>query len=616
MADNLLYEQSNESQMTTEPFVSRQMVYVIDQNNGNYSGQIQLDTSSLSNSGKWAAYSESYLTIPFVVCAESTQANFDLNAARAYNFLVGLKCGFHQLIGSVSVDYNNTNVVQLTPYTNFYVQYKLMTTMSKADVEKNGQSIGFYPDTATSWDFNAAAGNAAGSDQSGPGVSNNRAFGWESLYPANNGYVFSDTASAAGAFPLNAAAAIAAQGVVSGVYTSNNPILRKTIQTVANYGFYKRCQWCAFDPTQAPYVTFTVNTTYATTLFKNYFAESNGAINGYYNKVWYILARIRMKDLCDFFDKMPITKGSFITMRLNTNTSQFKITAADKAGAAGQPLSTAIVVAEQPTITGTTNPIMFASAEMGQGAQQQFRSLPAGDYYVRCGIAKVTGFSGTVFSHSQNSCRLYVPLYQMNEDMENSYISLNRTKRIVYRDIYQYSVNVDALATFNSLLTNGIVNPKTVIVIPMLQASANNVGTTAAVVNLAPHQSPFSSEPGTTSPLIALTNFNVQVAGVNQFIMNQDYDFEQWVNELSSQNAINGNLVDGMTSGLIGELEYSQMYRYYTCDVSRRVPIENGVPKSIQIMGKNMVNLAITLFIFIEFERSIEISLLTGQKLF
>jgi hypothetical protein len=46
MADNLLFEQSNESQLTTEPFISRQVVYVVDQNNGSYNGQIQLDTSS------------------------------------------------------------------------------------------------------------------------------------------------------------------------------------------------------------------------------------------------------------------------------------------------------------------------------------------------------------------------------------------------------------------------------------------------------------------------------------------------------------------------------------------------------------------------------------------
>jgi hypothetical protein len=612
MADNLLYEQSNESQMTTEPFVSRQMVYVIDQNNGNYSGQIQIDTSSLSNSGKWAAYSESYLTVPFVICAESlvANANFAANAGvKAYNFLVGLKCGFHQLIGSLSVDYNNTNVVQLTPYTNFYVQYKLMTTMSKADVEKNGQSIGFYPDTATSWDYNVAA--AAGFP-SGPGVSNNRAFGWESLYPANNGYIFSDTADGGGV--VTASAAIAQFGLAAGVYTSKNPSLIGTLQTVANYGFYKRCQWCAFNPDIAPYTQFTVNTTFTTTLFKNYFSEGANATHNY--KVWYILARIRMKDVCDFFDKMPITKGSFITLRINTNTSQFTVTAANRAGIAGRPISTALHMTAQPTITGTTNPIMFASAEMGQGGQLQLQNLGAGVIDVRCGIAKVTGGSGTVYSHSQNSCRLYVPLYQMNEDMENSYISLNRTKRIVYRDIYQYSVNVDALATFNSLLSNGLTNPKTVICIPMLQATANNVGITGGDIFLAPYHSPFASEPGTTSPLIALTNFNVQVAGVNQFIMNQDYDFEQWVNELSSQNAINGNLVDGMTSGLIGELEYSNMYRYYTCDVSRRIPIENGVPKSIQIMGKNLANKAITLFVFIEIERSIEISLMTGQKLF
>ena len=641
MADNLLYEQSTESQMSTEPFVSRQVVYVIDQNNGNYAGQIQLDTSSLSNSGKYCAYSEAYLQIPLVVNVEATAAGFAADAARPYQFLVGLKNGFYQLIHSLSVEYNNTSVVQLTPYTNFYVNYKLLTTFSELDVKKNGQSLGFYPDSATSWDYSDAAAAAADASSSGPGVSNNRAFGWERIYPSNAGRIFTDTATRTAENPITnnagqfvvVSAATAVGEPLQGIYTTNLPAQTRTIQTAGNYGFYKRCQWCAFDPTQNPYNKFTaayvvgppasVNETYTRAIYKNFFTETAATLANTHDKTWYILARIRLKDVCDFFDKLPLVKGAYIRMIVNTNTSQFTLTTTDKVAAAGQPLSTTLTIASQPTITGGTNPLMFASAEIGQGANLGIdaaganRTLPATNYQVRCGIAKVTsGVTGTVFTHPLSSCRLYVPLYQMNPDMENNYISLNRTKRIVYRDIYQYSVDVGATSTFNSLLTNGIPNPKTVIIIPILQAGANNVNLTGTPINVAPHLSPFSAEPGTTSPLIALTNFNVQIAGVNMFIQNEDYDFEQWVNELSSQNAINGNLVDGLTSGLVGELEWQNNYRYYVCDVSRRIPAEDSVPKSVQILGRNVANVAITLFVFIEFERSIEIDLVSGAKLF
>ena len=38
MADQLLYEMSQEAQGMAEPFISRQVVYVLDSNNGSYNG--------------------------------------------------------------------------------------------------------------------------------------------------------------------------------------------------------------------------------------------------------------------------------------------------------------------------------------------------------------------------------------------------------------------------------------------------------------------------------------------------------------------------------------------------------------------------------------------------
>ena len=47
----LLYADSHETSQVAEPFVSRQLSYVIDQNNSSYtSAQVQIDTSLI----KWA----------------------------------------------------------------------------------------------------------------------------------------------------------------------------------------------------------------------------------------------------------------------------------------------------------------------------------------------------------------------------------------------------------------------------------------------------------------------------------------------------------------------------------------------------------------------------------
>lgn len=724
MSDQLLFMQSNSSENTSEPFVNRQVVYVIDQNNGNYNGQIQLDTSSLSNSGKYASYSEAYLEVPFVITCTPTQAPGNanwLNAAPYLNYAVGLKNGFYQLIHSLSVEYNNNSVVQLTPFTNFYINYKLMTSLSKQDVEKYGQSIGFYPDTATSFNYYSQTNNTADlalSSPNGPGSSNNNPFGYETLYP-NPGYIFSDgnsytsasftlvaaatadafaaaatgitnnvviaaqnivvngttyayTAQAAGAVTFftgngrlngqvysqtqnipfivggstigyvvipggqllgiapnadgNFAAganpivayltitqpAATTGGVVSGIYTTNLPNIQQSVSTVANYGFYKRMQFCAFNPSLDAgfnsYNALTGGAGYASTLLKNYFSYTNVNQSAL---TWQILARIRLKDVSDFFDKLPLVKGAYLRFIINTNTSSQTLTLTRTTAAAGAPLAYALT-SSSPTLSNGTNPLLISSANVGQG----FNPSPSLASYDSATLGSTLTVSCAIVSgHTQSACRLYVPLYQLNPTFENEYISLNRTKKVVYRDIYQYSVSLNGGGDFNNLLTNGIPNPKTVIIIPMLQQSANNIGSANSAVNVYPYQSPFSTEPGTTSPLIALTNLNIQVAGINQFLQNEIYDFEQFVNELAPQNALNGGLVDGLVSGLIGENEYAMQYRYYVCDVSRRLPAEDMVPKSIQILGKNQSNVAITLFVFIEFEKSITLDLITGAKI-
>ena len=53
MGDHLIYEDAVSTELyTTSEFTSKQYLYVNDNNNGSYSSQIVLDTTSLSNSGE------------------------------------------------------------------------------------------------------------------------------------------------------------------------------------------------------------------------------------------------------------------------------------------------------------------------------------------------------------------------------------------------------------------------------------------------------------------------------------------------------------------------------------------------------------------------------------
>lgn len=612
MADQTVLEQSLESQIVDEPFVSRQSVYVIDSNNGAYNGQIQIDTSSLSNSGRWASYSEGVLQIPLVVTMEALSTTAAQSSANPQvvsaavpdirqlrkQFAVGLKNGYYQLIHSLSVEYNNTSVVQLTPYLNHYVNYKLLTTLSEGDVEKHGAALNFFPDSWEGHDYD----NGTNLDSQGKGSINNRNLS----------------------------------------FSGHSELELTDIQAVNKVKFNQGLRSRCMNVTQA-------STQYTTTailsednfkqLGRNYYKSANSSSTNI--DVFYVLAQIRLKDICDFFDKLPLTRGAYMRLLINTNTAEHTINyiATD----AGSYYEVNQINNTSTTITGGSSPLMVASGTWNNNATQSQGGAfwaytssiasPTGTilttstkyafpFSVRCSIVKDAS-SG--LSHPIPNCRLYVPLYTMTNEEVKRYLTLQPTKHIVYRDVFQYQFDVESGGTFNQLLTNGIANPKALILIPYIHSDSNPTsltgtviggsGTTAVATKLPPYQSPFASEPGTTSPYVGIRDFNVQLAGVNIYTSNTLYDFEAFRNELSRINGINGGVVDGLTSGLIGLDNFQTNMRYYVTDLSRRIKAEDAVPKSIQVSGTNASQVKITIFCFLEFEKSVDVALDSGLML-
>jgi hypothetical protein len=207
----------------------------------------------------------------------------------------------------------------------------------------------------------------------------------------------------------------------------------------------------------------------------------------------------------------------------------------------------------------------------------------------------------------------------MNPLAEQRYLQLAPTKKIEYNDIFQYQFSNNASGTpFNILVSNGISNIQSVLVVPLISTSANMVAPPAvggvAGVSVSTLLSPFATSGGTPDP-ITLTNFNILVSGVNLFLNNQLYDYEQFNQELKSSNQLNGNLTTGLTSGLIGEDAFSRGMRYYYGNCARILPSEEGVSRSIQIQGTNASLVSCDLMVFVEFKRTITIDLSTGARI-
>lgn len=555
--DATLYDDTIENPMEPKPFVDKDMLYVLDQNGGSYNGQITFDTSSLSNSGRWQSFSEGYIQIPFVI----TASNAAVDVSATFNaFIAGLKNGTHQLIDSIQVDYNNTNVVQLQPFTNFFVGYKLMSKFSTDDLAKWGPITLFEPDTPNSYVYRAAAA------VEGIGHTNNR--------------VQKD--------PALALTARWAQGVPNNL-------------SDFNAGYLKRLQYTTQLNTGSAALPEMVTSAAFNNIGKNYYVVNGAGATASYQ--WNILATVPLKFLADFFEKIPLVKGGFMRLIINYNSSSFTTTNTGAVGAAHT------ATCSVPTmLSGRTNPIMVSTTGTTAGTGPFDTAVATMTF--RCGVVSAGVATGATAQSSAilNSCRLYVPCYSLDPKHEEELISIRPVREVLYHDIYNFNITgISAGSSFNNILTNGIVNPKYVVIIPMVNVASN------ALPNLLTYQSPFDSAPGTTAPLGSIYNFNVQVGGRNIFQQNFNYDFENFNNEIAHINAINGGETLGITSGLITADMWSNAYRYHVADISRREKSEDIVPKSITIIGTNNTAIIMDYICFVVFERKIKINMLDGS---
>ena len=559
-SDEAIWQLSQQNSIEAQKFVKKDLVYILDSNSGSYQGnQIFFDSSTISNSSKWADYRESYFVIPFVIALQSST---DITGNAPGPFMCGLKSGYWHILDSMQVDLNGTNVVQLTPFINVWTSFKVQSSWSVDDQTKYGPSCGFWIDDATSFAYNTTA-NASGR---GNGVSNN--------------------------VPLGSFTALNSTSFIGSAF---------------NNGFIQRLRTIGYTPSAGAnnFLSFNQQPTATGINVFSSIANGGGAGTIYY---WSILAKIRLKDVCDFFDKIPLTKGCYFRITLNVNTSGNLITVTRLAG---PPVTGTIAVANvgDVTVRGRTNPIMVSPASTGNPLQGAVGGAN-GVLGIGCGVGSVSVNGVTVNNAIFNSgCRWYVPTYILTPQYEEQYIETFKTRTIAYDDVYNFYVsNQPAGAQFNNLLTNGIVNPKELLVVPLLPANALATGNVAEVSEI---QSPFSTCPATTAPLVALQNFQVQVAGINLFMQQQQYDFDQYLNELVL-SGINGGETTGLTSGLITEQSFTYGYRYYYANISRRLPEDDYFPKSVQISGTNVSTRTIDLCCFITYGRQIQLDTLSG----
>ena len=574
--DQVVYDLSQQSEAEPNIFIKKDWVSILDNQNGIYSAnQAVIDTSQLSNSNKWINYREAYLTIPMLLTLTQSAngANFfAVKAANSPDYAISLKNWYGSIIHSISVDLAGTTIIQQTPFQSLWNNFKLLTTLSYQDLITDGPTIGFYPDNSASWSYIPTTATGAG------------------LGVVNNANFF----------------------VTPVVGTTQNSL------EITNGGMYQRQKAWNFDSeglsgTGGSAFNTLITQSNLQLVYKSSVMTATNVVGGAGARgLWQaqIVATVFLRHLHSFFDKIPLTKGVFMKMTLNLNNSVVNFSATGN-GTILASLSQTLAGCQFPL--GGVCPLMIASGLASNGSCSIvlggapiscFASLYVGS---RCYETNAVAAGGAQTGYV-NNMTLTAPSYTFNPVYEQAFLS-NPVRKIDYSDIYQYQIlGITKGANFNNLVTNGIAGIKSVLVIPYHSAAAVNG-------SIPPLQSCFDpAGGGTTSPLTLLNNFNVVISGQNAIYNSQRYTYEEFLNQLNGQNSINGSQIDGMSSGLISQYDFENSYNYYYVNVERCLPIEKGVSKSVNLIGQNMSELSVDLYVFIEYSVSVSINVYTGGR--
>jgi hypothetical protein len=151
-----------------------------------------------------------------------------------------------------------------------------------------------------------------------------------------------------------------------------------------------------------------------------------------------------------------------------------------------------------------------------------------------------------------------------------------------------------------------------------LASTFGNFGDVAAGANgvnaFSDIQSPFSSSPSTTAPVL-IQQFQVFIGSVPLYSQPINYNFEAFYQEMVN-TSLGGQMIQNMAAGRITYKDFvNGMYNYIVVDLRRRLPQDDSALTPISITG-NLVSLkAVHLYGFLEYERGAIIDLTTGQRI-
>ena len=578
------------------PYQEKQWQYLNDINSGVYSNNsgltnVQFDLTSIYNSGQFCDTADLFLTIPIIMTAAAVSANNAAIAPIAGNSLSSLltmKSNFQHLIHQIEIVSNGKTVNDTQPFISLYENFKLLSSMSTNDLKQFGSSFGLAEEIDNEKSVQWSPLAAQYTPQLGVGLCNNRAY----------------VSAAAGGSSSDVQAIPAAAQNTNCI---NKALARRSTRVVDTTLTPAQSYNKIYGTSTATGSTIMTSTQLATE-FKPYFTVV-GSVH-----VWYDLAVIPLKYLCDVVDKMGLVKKLDMVLRLYLNTGSLQV-AYDSVNFRYGAVSGSTFANTCPF---TINLLNAAEGVGGLpntvGAATATTSVCAGLFVARAPTTSIGAGSINIGlnvpSHPMPSCRTYYSLVKLEPSRELAYVEANREKQVVFENVIfnQYSA-IAAGSSFSQLVQSGIKNPIGVCIIPLIGPSTVT-STGGGVLGFEQWSSPYDTCPATYSP-ISLVNLQVSLGGQNQLASTLYYSFETFLEQVALAESLTSTDL-GIGCGLINQ-SWWESNRVYWVDLARGRDADKASMRNLSISFNNNSQAAITLMVFTVYLDKIIVDVETGH---
>jgi hypothetical protein len=543
--------------------IDRKLLFINDNNNGSYNGQITYNLQSLANTNSFLNFQEAYLEIPFCI---SMKVNADINLGDDFGAslnenimkMVTIKDGY-QIIDNVQLSVGGRIIHQEHKFNNVHSYYLKLMSFSKDFIEKNNSSYGMYVDTIDQKQYSS--------------TSSYHYMPEETFYNSQS----------------------------SSVLRRNRELLHSES---LNYGYVP-------DNREIKAVDITTDKLTGCSFYERVGNRETTSTNTYY---WVYFCTIPLRDIAQYFKNVPLTRSSDMQLIVTYNSTNVEFVSRmlkTQDAAPGPPIlvntyTTTIVNQKISQISGNTCPYTITINTPIQPLTANFP--PAVGNNVDITLTFQSNIGKT--SHGQptnmafNNTRLYVPSYKLSPERS---LTLSQIPQniVEYNDIFTFSIiDKQPSEIIREVLSTGIVNPQYVMVIPFYAKNTNRNPE---------WQNCFDTCPATSSN-IPLLEFQIELGSENIFKADISYNFSMY-DQISSIFALNKNIDNQRSSGVLTKYLWENSHRCYIADLSRRNRSDDLVTKSVTLSCKNGgVGDAgrVSLLVFIAYKRSVKLNGATG----